>query len=252
MFSIINNSKSGVMANQDKLNIIGQNIVNSQTNGYKKIDVTFSDLLPDTLNRSSIPRSKELQVGGGVRTTNPLRVFTQGMLKRTGMPTDLAIDGEGLFAVTTPNGETKYTRSGDFDMDSTGKLVDLNGNILNIAFDEGKTYENAGLTRDNLKIMDNGEVYADDTRVGVIKLYTAIGDNAFISEGDSLYGIKEGVEVMESKDYSLLHGYVEMSNVDMLDEMTDMMSTQKAIQFNSKGLQMANDMWGIVNNLQSK
>lgn len=252
MFSIINNSKSGMSASQGKLDIIAQNLVNSQTNGYKKLDINFGDLLPDTLNRGYIPRNKELQMDGGVRTTNPIRVFTQGILKSTGNATDIAIDGEGMFAVTTPNGEVKYTRSSDFALDGEGKLVDLNGNILNIDFVGGMNYANANLTTTSLTINGVGEVFSGDTLVGKIGVYTTVGDNNFLSEGDSLYTLKDGLIVTPSNDFTLMQGYVEMSNVDMIDEMTDMLAMQKALQFNAKGLQMANDMWGIVNNLQSK
>lgn len=252
MFSIINNSKSGMSASQGKLDIVGQNIVNSQTNGYKRLDINFSDLLPDTLNRGYIPTNKDLQMDGGVRTTNPIRVYTQGVLKNTGKATDIAIDGKGMFAVTTPNGDVKYTRSSDFALDADGKLVDLNGNTLNINFVNGINYNNAGLSMDNLTINSVGEVFAGDTLVGTIGVYTTIGENNFLSNGDSLYTLKDGIDVMESNDFNIMQGYVEMSNVDMLDEITDMMAMQKALQFNAKGLQMANDMWGLVNNMQSK
>ena len=171
MFSIINNSKSGMSASQGKLDIVGQNIVNSQTNGYKRLDINFSDLLPDTLNRGYIPTNKDLQMDGGVRTTNPIRVYTQGVLKNTGKATDIAIDGKGMFAVTTPNGDVKYTRSSDFALDADGKLVDLNGNTLNINFVNGINYNNAGLSMDNLTINSVGEVFAGDTLVGTYCTY---------------------------------------------------------------------------------
>lgn len=252
MFSIINNSKSGMSASQGKLDIVSQNLVNSQTNGYKKLDMNFSDLLPDSLNRGYIPRNKELQMDGGVRTTNPIRVFTQGVLKSTGNSTDIAIDGKGMFAVTTPNGDVKYTRSSDFALDSEGKLVDLNGNTLNIDFVDGINYGNANLTTTNLTINGVGEVFSDGNLIGKIGVYTTVGENNFLSTGDSLYTLKDGLTVTPSTDFTVMQGYVELSNVDIIDEMTDMMAMQKALQFNAKGLQMANDMWGMVNNLQSK
>lgn len=252
MYRILNNSKNGMVASQDKLNIVGQNIVNSQTNGYKKLDINFSDLIPETLNRGYIPTNKEVQTGTGVRSTNPIRVHTQGTLNNTGRVTDLAIQGEGMFSVTTPNGDIKYTRNGDFNIDSSGKIVDLNGNILNIEFNGGNNYENVGITVDNLSINKKGEVLVDGNMVGKIGVYTTDGDNEFISEGDNLFKLRELGEIVPSTEYTIMQGYIEMSNVDMIAELTDMMAMQKALQFNARGIQMANDMWGLVNNMRAK
>ena len=144
------------------------------------------------------------------------------------------------------------TRSSDFALDSEGKLVDLNGNTLNIDFVDGINYGNANLTTTNLTINGVGEVFSDGNLIGKIGVYTTVGENNFLSTGDSLYTLKDGLTVTPSTDFTIMQGYVELSNVDIIDEMTDMMAMQKALQFNAKGLQMANDMWGMVNNLQSK
>lgn len=252
MYRILNNSKNGMIASQNKLDIIGQNMVNLDTNGYKKLDMNFSDLVPETLNRWSIPTNKDMQYGTGVRSTNAIRIFTQGSLKNTNRSMDLAIDGNGMFSVTTPDGAKVYTRCGTFNVDSSGKIVDLNGNILDINFQGGKTYANAGITADNIEIRGAGDVVVDGQLLGKIGVYDTDGENDFLSVGEGLYALKEGGKINSATAFTVKQGYIEASNVDMLTEMTDMMAMQKSLQFNTKGMQMANEMWGMVNNLQSK
>lgn len=252
MYGIINVSKSGMNANQNKINVISNNIVNANTTGYKRLEVEFQDLVRESLNRHSYPVNMDnTDVGTGVRAANEIRNTMQGALKQSGIKTDLAIDGEGLFRVIRPNNTYAYTRSGEFTVDSSGNLVDDNGNVLDIQF-YNNDYANAGLSSENFSVDKNGQAFAGDRVVGKINLYNSTGDNDFLSAGDSLFVAKEGAALDIINGSNIMQGYTEMSNVNLAQEMTDLISIQRSFQLNSKGITVADDMWSMINNLQSR
>lgn len=253
MYSIMNVSKSGMSANQNKINVISNNIVNVNTTGYKKLEVEFQDLVRESLYKDSYPtNSNNAATGTGVRTINEIRNLNQGSLKNTGIQSNLAIDGDGLFRVIRPNNTYAYTRSGEFNVDSSGKIVDDNGNVLDIQFYNNNNYTNAGITSENLKVNGRGEVFAGDKIVGKVNIYKAEGDNDFLSIGDSLFTARPGINLIVENEATLMQGYTEMSNVNIAQEMTDLISVQRSFQLNSKGITVADDMWSMINNLQSR
>ena len=252
MYGIINISKSGMSSNQNKINSISNNIVNASTTGYKRLEVEFQDLVRESLNKDSYPVNMySTDVGTGVRAGNEIRNTMQGALKQSGINTDLAIDGEGLFRVIRPNNTYAYTRSGEFVIDSSGKLVDDNGNVLDIQF-YNNSYATAGLSNENFSVDKNGQVFAEDRIVGKVNLYKSAGDNDFLSIGDSLFAAKEGVTLDIVNGSNIMQGYTEMSNVNLAQEMTDLISIQRSFQLNSRGITVADDMWSMINNLQSR
>lgn len=253
MYGMMNVSKSGMSANQNKINVISNNMVNSTTTGYKRLEVEFHDLVREGLNRDSYPVNKlNTNIGTGIRSGNEIRNTMQGSLKQSGIKTDLAIDGEGLFRVIRPNNTYAYTRSGEFAIDSSGKLVDDAGNVLDIQFYNNNSYATAGLTNENFTVDKTGQVYAGNELIGKINLYTATGDNDFLSVGDSLFVTKDGANLNVVNGSSMMQGYTEMSNVNLGQEITDLISVQRAFQLNSKGITVADDMWSMINNLQSR
>lgn len=251
MYNIMHNSKSGMIASQGKIDVISNNIVNSQTTGYKKLEAGFLDLYVETLDKSSYPNnSKDSVTGTGVRLTQEIRNLSQGYLKNTEVKTNLAIDGEGFFCVITQNGEHALTRNGEFNLDVNGQLVDNYGNKLDINYTPG--YERVDLSNGDLSINKSGEVFLDNQIVAKVGLYKYQGDNDLLSVGDGLFLGREGAvqEVVEGSN--ILQGHVEMSNVNMQNEMTDMIMAQRAFQFNSKSMSAIDEMWSMVNNLQSR
>lgn len=253
MYGILNTSKSGMSSNQDKINVISNNIVNANTTGYKRLETEFQDLIRETLNRQSYPTtSPNLNNGTGVRTTNAIRNFTQGSLKSTGIMSSLAIDGEGMFRVLKPNGTYAYTRNGEFNVDSRGNIVDDKGNLLDIQFYDGNSYDNLSITKDNFTVNKQGQVFVNDNLVGKINLYNSNGDNDFIPIGDSLFGIRPGAEPFIETKANIMQGYSEMSNVDIGEEFAELISIQRSFQLNGRGITVADDMWSMVNNLQSR
>lgn len=258
MLRILWNSKSAMMAQQEKLDSISNNIANSETEGYKSEDVNFNDLVYETLQRTGYPYSNGLPnesiTGTGVKCSNAVLDTTQGSVQNTGLNTDLCIDGEGLFKVTKSDGTAAYTRGGAFNIDANGNIVDKNGDKLAIDFTNGT---NTKFTKDNFTVLGNGEIYVknsnnENVQVGKIKLYNAVGTNSMVPQGNNLYKPVNGAQVYEVTKPNIKQGWLEMSNVDLTKEMTDMLMTQRAFELGSRGLKTADDMWSMVNNIRGR
>jgi flagellar basal-body rod protein FlgG len=256
------NGKSAMMANQDKLDAISNNMSNASTDGYKRIEVNFKDLVSETLDRAGYPISDNANrknapfTGTGVKTSGWIRDDRQGNLLTTNKLTDLAIDGEGYFKLTMSNGQTAYSRAGKFDVDAAGNIVDSNGNILNINFNDGYSADNVKFTKDNFAVQEGGDIIInagkEQFNVGKIQLYTAMGSDSMKSIGENLYVPNTGVQVTEVTSSGILQGLIEGSNVDLTKEMTDLLITQRAFELGSRSIKTADDMWGMANNLRGK
>ena len=255
MLTTLWTSKSGLNANQEKLDVISNNIANVNTTGYKKVNAGFKDLISSSLDEWGNPlNDKTATVGSGVKVGNFTKDNSQGGLQTTNQKTDLALDGEGYFKVISSNGTEYYTRDGSFKLDSYGRLVTANGNILEVQYANGYSQNNTGLTADNFTINKKGEIFAENNgnfeKVGEIAVYTAVGNDAFTSVGDNLVKELNGVQVYRTLDADMYQGYLEASNVDLSQEMTDMIVTQRAFQLSSKGITAADEMWEMINNLR--
>ena len=255
MLTTLWTSKSGLNANQEKLDVISNNIANVNTTGYKKVNAGFKDLISSSLDEWGNPlNDKTATVGSGVKAGNFTKDNSQGGLQTTNQKTDLALDGNGYFKVISSNGTEYYTRDGSFKLDSYGRLVTANGNILEVQYANGYSQNNTGLIADNFTINKKGEIFAENNgnfeKVGEIAVYTAVGNDAFTSVGDNLFKELNGVQVYRTLDADMYQGYLEASNVDLSQEMTDMIVTQRAFQLSSKGITAADEMWEMINNLR--
>lgn len=122
---------------------------------------------------------------------------------------------------------------------------------MDIQFVNGKNYNNSEIKENNFSINKNGEVYVNDEKIGNVNLYKVNGDNDFLSVGNNLFVTNDGAEVIQASGY-IHQGYVEMSNVNISQEFTDLIAMQRAFQLNSKGFSVADEMWSMINNLQSR
>lgn len=248
-------SKSGMNAAQEKLDAISNNIANVNTTGYKKIDVDFKDLLSESLNSAGTPiNNTDSVVGSGVRAGEWYRDASQGSLMQTYKATDMAIDGNGYFRVILSDGQSVYTRNGSFLVDSAGQLVDSNGNKLDLDYLDGYSENNVKFTSSNFVMDNSGNVYIKEkdslTKVAQIPVYQSIGDNALSSIGNSYFQPNEGAQMYRTLDASFYQGFLETSNVDIAEEFSEMILTQRAFQLSSKGITVADEMWGMVNSLR--
>ncbi|MGH4120081.1 flagellar hook-basal body complex protein [Clostridium sp.] len=264
MLRMLWSSRSSMMAQQEKLDSISNNIANVNTNGYKKVNTNFKDLVYESLDRAGYPVSSGkdgkaiLQNGTGVRVGEWTRDTSQGNITSTDVPTDLAIDGTGYFEVVQADNSKAYTRAGDFTTDANGNIVDPKGNRLSIVDNSGNNINTIDgpykFQRNNFVVDSSGVVSvkepAGNLAVGKVKISNVIGDNSMVSIGDGLFMPRPGSEAIDSTDYSIRQGFLELSNVDITTEMTQMLITQRAFQLSSTTLKTADEMWQMANNLR--
>jgi flagellar basal-body rod protein FlgG len=244
---------TGMDAQQTKLDIIAHNLANTSTTGFKRTRADFEDLLSETIRSATAPvaqgggRPEPLQVGLGVRTATTTRSFSQGDMQSTQNPLDIAIEGSGFFRVQRANGDFGYTRAGNFRTDATGRLVTQTGEIvdpgLNIPQDA-----TAVTIRSDGTVLVQVPGRTDPTELGTINLALFTNPGGLESLGSNLYGATaaSGEPILakpgEQGAGSLSQGYLEGANVQAVEEMVDMITTQRAYEMNSKVIQSADQM----------
>lgn len=255
MFNIFAIGKSGMSAYQEKLDYLSNDLVNSETTGYKGTDVGFKDLLTEPLDRNGTPLVQKKAISGtGVKLGTNYAKEEQGNLLITGGKTDLAIDGKGYFALSQPDGTIAYTRDGSFKIDSNGTLVDSTGTKVYIQYENGASEGNPALDSNNISIDNDGaismQVNGETTKIGTIPVFTAIGDKSFIPIGNNHFIPNSDAQVTLSNDYSIQQGALEGSNVNISETFSDMVLTQRAFQLSSKAITTADDLWGMINSMR--
>ncbi len=255
---------SGMRTQQLNLDTISNNLANVNTTGYKRQKVEFKDLLYTTIRHTDLTDEggspTNLQVGHGVMPVATSRVFTNGSLEATDNPFDVAIDGEGFFVIETPHGEFLYTRDGNFklsvDMDEM-RLVTSDGYTVLSEFDDEivitEGMEDIGISEMGLISAKNEDGEIEE--IATIKLVKFINPEGLEAVGKNLYKatVASGEEIPmeeENRTSTLRQGYLETSNVQIVDEMVRMITAQRAYEINSKTIQTADDMLGMANNLK--
>jgi flagellar basal-body rod protein FlgG len=256
---------SGMIGQQANIDTISNNLANVNTHGYKKQRADFEDLIYQTVKMAGTPATEDtvvpvgIQMGHGVKLADTQRVFSQGSLQQTEVPTDIAIAGEGFFRVQMYDGSWAYTRNGNFKVDETGRMVTSNGYWLlpDIVMPELFLPETININKEgrvSVRVPREGEVVEVD--VGMIELYrfpnpvglTAIGENLFKvtqASGDAIPGVP-GYEGMGT----LHHKFLEMSNVAVVQEMVNLIIAQRAYEFNSRTIQTSDNMLGTATTLK--
>ena len=261
MLRALYTSASGMQAQQMNLDVIANNLANVNTTGFKKSKVEFQDLLYQT-NRAAgaeagagnqVPTS--LQIGHGSRAVATAKVFTNGELYQTGDKLDLAIHGNGFFKVTLADGTDAFTRDGAFKQNNSGGIVTSDG--LPVTSFAGVTVPS---TATNLTISQDGTVSLTDqgvtSTVGQITLSRFANPAGMESIGGSLYRptLASGTEETGTPGLagmgSVQQGYLELSNVKVVEEMVNLIKAQRAYEINSKAIQAADEMMSMSNRLR--
>lgn len=261
MLRSLNIAATGMTAQQTHLESISNNVANANTVGYKKQRTEFQDLLYQTVREPGTPTGPNtraptgLQIGTGVRVVGTTKVFQQGTLKMTGNPLDVAIEGEGFFAVEQADGNLAYTRAGTLKTDAEGRIVTPEGMPIDPALIVPP--DTTGIS-----IASNGTVSVvtagqpNSVEVGQITLTTfanpaglrAIGHNLLLAtegSGEPMVG-----EPGQDGRGTLLQGGVEQANVDVVEEMIGMISAQRNYEMNSKVITTADDMLRALTQLR--
>lgn len=257
---------SGAIAQSTKLDTIANNIANVNTPGFKRDSQTFQEYLtsyekePKVLAVPRVPASIEsfYDIQGGDKSYVDLKGtftdFNQGSLRQTGNPLDLALDGKGFFEVSTPQG-VRLTRAGNFTLDGNGRLVTKDGYPVLRNGDPGADPASRMITfanGQNIQVSDRGEVFEGTESLGLLSVVNVTDPDALQKVGQSLFTFKADrpAEVVNVANPSLKQGFVEMSNVNIVQEMTDMISTHRVFESTQKAIsaydQMADKMVNVV------
>ena len=246
-------AKTGLDAQQTQLDVISNNLANVSTNGFKRSRAVFEDLLYQNLRQPGAQSSQSTQVptglmvGTGVRPVATARMFTQGNLQQTGNNLDIAINGQGFFQVQMPDGTLGYTRDGSFHRDASGVMVTSNGQALQPSI----TVPANALT---ITIGQDGTVQATvpgtaaPTTLGSITLANFVNPGGMQPLGQNLFAETAASGTPQSgapgtNGHGVLNqGYVETSNVNIVEEMVSMIQTQRAYEINSKAIQTSDQM----------
>jgi flagellar basal-body rod protein FlgG len=254
-----------MIGQQANMDTISNNLANVNTTGYKMQRADFEDLLYQTVKTAGTPATEDtvvpvgIQMGHGVKLADTQRIFSQGALQATDVPTDVAIAGEGFFRIQMYDGSWAYTRNGSFKVDSDGRMVTSQGYWLlpDIIMPENFLPESITVAKDGRVSVKVPTINANEPiDVGQIDLYrfpnpvglTAVGENLFKVSGASGQPIagRPGYEGMGQ----LEHKFLEMSNVSVVKAMVDLIVAQRAYEFNSKTIQTSDNMLGTATALK--
>lgn len=258
MLRALYTAATGMQAQQINIDTIANNIANVNTTGFKQGRAEFQDLLYQTIRPAGTASSSSttypvgLQLGLGTRPVATDRIYTQGDFRQTSNPYDLVIAGKGFFQVKLPNGETGYTRDGSFHVGGDGSLVTADGNPLEPAIQIPSGAESLTIGKDgNVSVNIGGQ----NQQIGNIQVanfvnpagLNAIGGNLFKSSTAS--GAATVGAPGENGVGSINQGFLENSNVSVVEEMVNMIIAQRAYEVNSKAVKVADDMLSQINNL---
>ncbi|HEY4074635.1 MAG TPA: flagellar basal-body rod protein FlgG [Herbaspirillum sp.] len=246
-------SKTGLDAQQTQMDVISNNLANVSTNGFKRSRAVFEDLLYQTLRQPGAQSSQQtqlpsgLQLGTGVRPVATERIFTQGNPQQTDNDKDVAINGDGFFQVLLPDGTTAYTRDGSFQTDSQGQLVTSSGYPVQPAITIPPGTQKLTIGTDGT-VSATLQGVAAPTQIGTLQLATFINNAGLESRGENLYmetaasGTPNPNTPGTNGAGTVTQGYVETSNVNVVEELVNMIQTQRAYEINSKAITTSDQM----------
>lgn len=246
-------SKTGLEAQQLQMDTISNNLANVNTTGFKRSRTLFEDLLYQNLRQPGEQTSQQtrspsgLQVGTGVRPVATERIQTQGNLQQTGGKLDVAITGEGFLQVLLPNGTIAYTRDGSFQSDSQGQIVTSSGYPLQPAIVIPPDATSVTIANDGtVSVAQPGS--SAPVQIGSMQLATFVNSSGLESKGANLYTetVASGAPKLNlpgsNGTGSLSQGYLETSNVNVVEELVNMIQTQRAFEINSKAIAASDQM----------
>ena len=251
---------TGMSAQQIEQDVIANNLANVNTTGFKKSRANFQDLMYQIYSKAGATSSTGVQlpagieIGMGVKPISTQKIFSQGDYQQTGNPFDWAIEGDGFFQLDDGNGGNAYTRAGSFKINKDSNICNSEGLLLTPALSvpQGTVV---------ITVDKSGQVTATDskgtmTQIGQLQIATFINPAGLTSEGRNLYAKTDasgeasvGNPGIEGKG-TISQYFLEMSNVNVIDEMVKMITGQRAYEINSKSVQTADAMLGIVNSLK--
>ena len=253
-------AKTGLDAQQTQLDTITHNLANVSTTGFKRTHAVFEDLMYQNIRQAGAQSSQQtqlptgLQLGVGVRPVATARIFTQGNLQQTGNNLDLAIDGNGFFQIQLPDGTTAYTRDGSFRIDAQGQMVTSNGMPMTPPVTIPQNATSVTIGGDGVvSITTQGS--PTPVQVGQVQLATFANAAGLDPRGQNLYieTAASGTPTVGTAGLNgtglLKQGFVETSNVNVVEELVAMIQAQRAYEINSKAIQTSDQMLAKLSQL---
>ena len=246
-------AKTGLDAQQTQLDVVSNNLANVGTTGFKRSRAVFEDLMYQNLRQVGGQTSDQtrlpsgLQVGTGVHVVATERIHAQGNMTKTDNPKDVAINGAGFFQVLMPDGTTSYTRDGSFQTDRDGQLVTASGFPVQPAITIPQNATGMTIGRDGMVSVTQAGSTAT-VQVGQLQLATFLNPAGLQSVGENLYAETDSSGTPNQLNPGLegagilSQGYVEASNVNVVEELVNMIATQRAYEINSKAVQTSDQM----------
>lgn len=252
-------AKTGLDAQATRMTIISNNLANVATTGFKRGRAAFEDLLYQTVRQAGGQTSEQTQaptgltLGTGVRVVATDRQFAQGNLQQTNNPLDLAVNGRGFFQVTLPDGTTAYTRDGGFQVDSQGQLVTNGGFQVSPGITIPEGTQNVTIGADGtVSVRLTGESAMQ--QIGSLTLADFVNPAGLQSQGENLYVETAASGAPQTGTPGLnglgriVQGSLESSNVNVVEELVNMIETQRAYEMNSKAISTTDQMLAYVSN----
>lgn len=256
MIDALSIASSGLSANQAWIDSISNNVANMQTVGYKRSQVNFQDMVQQVGTQDATGTTDvTLLSGAGIQVSNQTQVFTPGDVRQTTNPLDVAIQGDGFFEVELSSGELAYTRDGRFHVRADGQLTLSNGHVLTSEVHVPPDAASVQIQPDGVvkaKIANSAEVMT----IGQIRLASFASAEHLQKLSDGLYRpTQQSGEPIYAEPGSggqgvLLQGHLEMSNVNLIEEMTGLVLAQRAYQLNARLLQASDQILETINNLR--
>ncbi len=258
MIRALRTAASGMQAQQLNIDTIANNLANVNTIGFRRSRAEFSDLLYQTLRAPGSQSSAAtrvpagIQLGLGTRLSAVQKLFQQGSLRPTRNPLDIAIQGQGFLQVLRPDGTTAYTRAGNFTANENGQLVTPDGYLLQPQVTIPPQAESVTIEIDGtVNALQQGQT----TTLGNIQIATFINPAGLQSRGNNLFmettasGAPNVGNPGTNQFGTLLQGYQESSNVNIVEEMIDMIIAQRAYEVSSRAIRVADEMLSTTTNL---
>lgn len=250
-------AKTGLDAQQTKMAVISNNLANVSTMGYKKSRAIFEDLVYQNIRQSGSQTTQNtelptgLQLGTGVRTVATEKLHTQGNMQQTENSLDVAINGRGFFQILMPNGDINYTRDGSFKLDSTGQVVTANGMTLEPNITIPTDVLSVSIGRDGtVSVVQPGS--PNSVQLGQLELANFVNPAGLNPVGENLFSetVASGAPVVgtpgENEFGPVFQGSLETSNVNVVEELVNMIETQRAYEMNSKAISTTDEMLAYV------
>ena len=261
MIKALASAATGMLAQDLNIDVISNNLANVSTTGFKRARADFQDLFYQTLrpagatsgDGSQVPTG--IQLGSGVRPMSTQRLFTQGDFAATGAELDMAIEGDGFFLVEDQNGEEVYTRAGSFTLNSDGTIVTQDGFSLLPEISIPPDTSEISISLDGTVSVRQGED-TELTEVGNIELARFVNPGGLRALGRNLYAETDAsgdaISGTPGQDGlgTIGQGYLEMSNVQVVEEMVNMITAQRAYEANSKTIQTVDQMMEVANSVK--